>query len=121
MDFRTLAKKGFWIRAIDVAGHVAIGLALGSWWQQFWPDTFIPLIFLRSYWSNELLPEDSWLIQMHRFYHTVWPSAFLFGWWLVGRDKVAIALSVQWLLHVIWDQVTHPEPEFQKSLWSVNV
>jgi hypothetical protein len=121
MDFRTLVKTGWWIRVMDFAGHVAIGWMLGSVWRQFLPDILLPIIFLRSWWTNKLLPENGYLMWEHRLFHTLWlPLWYLIGG-LLFSFKPLLALSAQCFFHVVWDQVTHPEAEFQKSLWRVNV
>lgn len=121
MDFRTLVKQGLWIRVIDVLGHIGFGWALGSVFVQFLPDMLLPIIWLRSWKKNELLPETDLALELHRGLHTCWPSFLLICAYLVMLKPWMFWVSAQWLVHVAWDGLTHPEPEFKKSLWRFDV
>jgi len=121
MDFRTLVKKGFWIRAVDFAGHVGIGLALGNVFAQFLPDMFLPFIWIRSYQKNKLLRKGDFVLRLHKFAHTIWPAVILLTAWALWRNPIVLSATAQNFFHIMWDQITHPEPEFQNSLWRFDV
>lgn len=122
MSFRQLVKRGLWIRVIDFVGHLLLGFLLNSILFQFVPDVLLPIIWIKSWKTDKLLPEQDSLIQIHKLLHTIYmPVGLLMVCPFLGENKQTVFwLSVQWITHVVWDQVTHPEKEFAKSLWRIN-
>lgn len=115
-NFRQLAMRGWRWRLLDLAGHIAIAFWLPIGWLQFVPDMWLPILFFDSWITSELLSEESTVLVLHKFFHTLWVPGIFLILAFIDRSYVELVVVLHWTAHVLWDRMTHPEKEFKKAL-----
>jgi hypothetical protein len=121
MEFRKLMLQDSKWRIVDMVGHIVMSIMLpGSWWMQFIPDVFVPVLMLKSLKSNKLLPDKHWAVIGNVAMHSIIGSMSICVIVFVCTDDIRFAsfMWLQWLLHIAWDSFTHVQDWNRKPiLW----
>jgi hypothetical protein len=105
---------GRWkIGLIDIVLHSIAGLLIGKWWLQWIPDILLPVLLVHGFVTNRLMTPNI-ITRAYRLMHTIWIPVVLLMMSFVAPTGL---LGIHWFVHVVIDQFTHPEPQFQKRWW----
>lgn len=104
MTFRMAWFRDWRWRLFDGMLHGLAGLLLHSWFQWI-PDVMLPCIWLHGMISNRRLPDDSVLLRIHRWLHSVYVVG---GLWVAAHwSPSAVPLALNWSVHWLIDSFTH--------------